>query len=290
MRRVGATCSQRGYTLIELLVTTLISMVFVLGLAQLFSNIVKRSYDQKVRIATVLQAQAILQTIGSELRILGNGVPFEQSEFKIGHEGLSDPTKSEPIIVATATNHHIEFRLNETGDVFVLTQDFDTALTDRTIYLTDVSSLQANDPIYLSNGVRALHDGLYGEVESVNTGTNSITLKAGYVASPGAKFPTGSTCEEVPIVTYDSPADNSGITRDSGYGPVALGAKSAMTLTYLDADGNTVPLNLDVTKLTNSLRAIRVTITNTSSNRLIGGNYYTTTVEQVFALRNLCLR
>lgn len=149
----------RGFSLMELLIGMLISSFVIAAVMQQYSLGVTQSINHKIRTSAVLQAQAALQTIGSEIRMLGNGVPFDQSNFQIGEDTLLDPSVTEPLLVANATANSISFRLNETGDVFLLTQEFDPA-TSSTMFLTDTSSLQENDPIYLSNATVSRDDGL----------------------------------------------------------------------------------------------------------------------------------
>ncbi len=284
--KIKAKHGERGVTLLEMLFAIALSSLVLGGLIHQYSSSVSLSYDQNIRIAANLEVQAILQTIGSELRMLGNGVPFDQANFQIGEDTLSDPSVTEPIQVATATANHISFRLNETGDVYLLTQNF--VPSSRTIYLTSVAGLAVNDPIYITNSVISGDDGLYGVIESVDTGSSSITIAAGYQVSPETtSFGVASVLEEVPLVTFDSPADGSGITRDSGFGPVLMGANSTMTLEYLDHNGDTVALPLTNLSVMGALRAIRVTVTMPSSKRLSSGEPYTATATQVFGIRNL---
>jgi hypothetical protein len=183
--------------------------------------------------------------------------------------------------------------LNETGDVFLLTQDFDPA-TSLVLYLTDTASLDVNDPIYLSNSVVSGDDGLFATVAAVDHGANTVTIANTYVASMQepdfllpATFDTGSICEEVPLVTYASAADGSGITRNSGFGPVVLAANTTMQLEYLDLNGAPITLPLTNSIIINSMRSIRVTINHTSSNKMVNGQPYVATVSQAFGIRNL---
>ena len=276
----------RGFSILELMISVGIGGVVLGALVSQYSHTVATSHDQQVRIATYLQAQATLQMIGSELRMLGNGVPFDQANFQIGEDTLTDPTVTEPIDVATTTASHIGFRINETGDVYLLSGNFNPAST-LTFTLTSTTGLEANDPIYLSNSVVAGDDGLFGTIASVDHGTNQVTLQSGVVYSPGATFNMGSICEEVSTVAYDSPADGTGITRDSGYGPVKLGNGSTFVLEFVDAAGTPVALPLTNTTVVNSLRAIRVTVNQQSANKLKDGSSYTATISQSFGIRNL---
>lgn len=277
---------EQAYTLMEMLVTLSISAFLFAGLMAQYSTAVSTTYDQNIRMATNLQAQAILQSIGSEIRILGNGVPFDQANFQIGESTLSDPTVADPIEITTATPTNISFRLNETGEVHLLSTDFDPTST-LTIGLTGVNDLDVNDPIYISNGVVSGDDGLYGIITAIDSGANTVTINSNFIASPGATFVMGSTFEEVPLINFNSPADGSGIVRDSGFGTVLMAANSTMLLEYFDIDGNAVPLPLTNQTVMEDLRAIRVTITLTANQPLSDGDTYTATAQQTFGLRNL---
>jgi len=276
---------QSGFTLFELLVTLVLSAIVFVGAMQAYSSMTAASYDLHIRIATNVQAQAIIQTIGNELRVLGNGVPFEQPNFQIGENTLSDPLVTEPLLVNQATSSSIQFRLNETGEVALLMADFDPAL-GLDIQLTDVSGLDVNDPIYINNSVMSGDDGLFATITRVDSLGKVITISPTYVASPGAVFPMGSILEEVPIVTYSYTPDV-GISRDSGYGAVLLGNNATLELDYLDHNGNSIPLPLTNDLVVNSLRSIRVTVEMTSDSLLKSGERYMATVSQIFGLRNL---
>ncbi len=157
-----------------------------------------------------------------------------------------------------------------------------------TISLTDTENFEVNDPIYISNSVVSGDDGFYGIITAVNHAAKTLTIDgASYVMSPGATFAMGSVLEEVPIVTYQSPVDGSGITRDSGFGAVLMGANTTMTLEYLNAAEGVVALPLTEESIVNDLRTLKVTITKTSASRLSNGKPYSVSVSQSFGIRNL---
>ncbi|MCB0352771.1 MAG: prepilin-type N-terminal cleavage/methylation domain-containing protein [Bdellovibrionales bacterium] len=282
--RLLAVMGERGFTLAEMVVTLGLSSLLFSAVMTMYSTVTSISFDHHIRIETFVQAQAIMQSIGGELRVLGNGVPFDQANFQIGEDTLSDPTVTEPIQLSSLSSTSITYRLNETGNVVLLTADFDPS-SSLVMTVTDASGFAENDPIYISNSVVSGDDGLYGVVASVNAGANQVTLEAGYVASPDAVFEMGSTMEEVPFVTITTGAD--GITRDSGFGAVLLGENATISFDYLDANGASLVLPLETEDLINSLRSIRVTVTMSSKNNLKNGTPFTTTVTQAFGLRNL---
>lgn len=279
--------AQAGYTLVELLVSMMIGAVVLMGAVRQYFLSVEQARDNQIRTSTFLQAQALVQNIGFELRTLGNGVPFDQAHFQIGEASLSNPTVTEPIDIAATTADQITFRVNETGDVFLLTANFYPSI-NRTAFLTDVTSLQAGDPIYISNSVVAGDDGLYGVIESVDTANSSITIEADYVNTPFSTFDKGSAVEEVRSVIYLNDSVSKEITRDSGYGPVSVAKNATMQFDYLDSSGTALTLPLTNTVVVDSLRAITVTVTVTSTKKLTNTNqFYVATASQTFGLRNL---
>ena len=274
-------------TMLESLTAIMISSSVLLATSSLFSSTVKANHDQKIKTETLVHAQAVLQMIGNELKPLGNGVPFDQANFEIGELTLSDPEVSYPIDVSKSDNSQIAFRLNETGEIALLTQDFDPAVSS-TVYLTNVSSYQVNDPIYISNSVVAGDDGLYAKVQAVNTAAKSIILDgASIISSPSAQFKKGSVMEEVPVVEFKNLNSGEGITRDSGYGPVMLAEDATVNFEYLDSNGNALDLPLTAESIVNSLRVIKLNVVKSHPHKLSTGQTYQVTVSQSFALRNL---
>ena len=280
--------NHKGYTLIELLVAMALASIVLLGVLRQYLVAVQEARDNQIRVATFLQAQGVVQNVGFELRILGNGVPFDQANFQIGEPTLSDPTVTQPIDVTTASATNIAFRSNETGDVFLLTQNFDPSVSS-TINLTDVSSLDVNDPIYLSNSVVSSDDGLYGVITAVNAGAKTVTINGASMVTTltGATFNKGSLLEEVPLVTYNYDSVLKRITRDSGFGPVVIAENASLSLDYLDFNGSSLALPISNVDVINSLRSISVTVSVDSNSVLSDGNTYTSTVTQIFGLRNL---
>jgi hypothetical protein len=272
-----------GYTSIELLAAILVGTSLLTGIMIQYSMGITAARDHQIRLETSVQAQAIVQTIASEIRMLGNGVPFDQPNFLIDDPALSDPTVTYPIIMSESDTSNISFRLNETGEVFLLTQDFDPTVS-LTINLTDVTQLEENDPIYITNSVVAGDDGLYGTIASVNDISKTVTLNNDYVARAEVTFAMGSILEEVRIVRYESGL--LGITRDSGLGPVLLGEGSSLSLEYLDHEGNVLNLPLTPSNLVDTLRSIRAMVTLSHKKPLSTGETHSATVSQTIGIRN----
>jgi hypothetical protein len=278
---------ESGTSLVEALVSIGISSTVLLATSSLFSSTVKTNHDQSIRTETLVHAQAALQMIGNELKPLGNGVPFDQANFEIGENTLSDPLITYPIVTDSTDASQITFRLNETGEISLLTQAFNPAATT-TIHLSDVSAYQANDPIYISNGVVSGDDGLYGKIQSVNSSSKTIVLDgSSLVYSPAATFNMGSILEEVPVITFKNLSGGAGIVRDSGFGEVLIAEDAVVSFEYLDASGNSVALPLTATSIVNDLRAVRLSVRKNHPNKLSTGQTYFVNASQTFALRNL---
>jgi len=274
---------QCGFTLVELLVTLGISSTLMVAVMSYLSNGASMARDNNIRLETLIEAQAIVQTLTTEIRMAGNGVPFDQNNFQIGESTLSDPTVTEPILIAGATATSITFRINETGEVFLLLANFDPTAS-LTAFLTEVTQLGVGDSIYMSNSVVSGDEGLYGVIGAVDTVNKTITLNAGYVTTPGATFAAGSVLEEVPQVTYTSAGG--GITRNSGLGAVQIGKNSTMTLQYLDYNGNALALPLVLANLIGQLRTLQITVVKTSGRQLSTSQPFSVTVTQKVGIRN----
>ena len=278
--------SESGFTLVELMVTLLVSSVVILGVLSTYTYTVSIAFDKKIRLVAKLQADAVLQTVGSELKSLGNGVPFDQANFQIGENTLSDITVTYPLLIANSDTNTINFRINESGRTFILTSDFDPSLTS-VILLTDVQGLAAGEIIYITNSVVDGDDGFYGTIDSVNTSAKSITINNTYHASPDSSFAIGSLSEGVNVVTYDAPDFATGILRSNGGSSVTMANNATMSFRYLTDTGAELSLPLTELNLINDLRAIEVTVNVRSDKPLKNGDIYTATVKQVFGLRNL---
>lgn len=286
----------KGFTLIELMITLVVSSLVITGILSTYTYTVSVAFNQKIKLVAKLQADAVLQTIGSELKSLGNGVPFDQSNFLIGDVLVNDTTITYPLLISDSDVDTINFRINETGRTFILTDDFNPNFSS-TVKLTDVQGLSTGDTIYITNGVIDGDDGLYATIDSVNTSTKSITL-SGVDASAAsredpldpnfASFSTGSLLEAVNTVTYDSPSLSTGILRNSGGSAVTMANNATMTFKYFNSAGTEITtLPLTELNLINDLRVIEVTVNVQSTKPLKDGSTYTATVTQAFGLRNL---
>jgi type II secretory pathway pseudopilin PulG len=276
-----------GFTMIETMVALGMSAVVMYAITSLYLMVSTTTYDQKIQSATNLQVQALMQAIGSALRSLGNGVPFDQPRFDIGEEALVDLTVTDPISLDLTTANQVAFRLNETGDIYVLMSNFDPTLTS-TVSLFSVDDLSVGDEIYINDSVVSGEDGLYGKIASINTGFKSVTLTTSTIIyHPPALFEKGAVLEPVPVIKYTSDLATKKVTRNSGGADVVMANNTTVTFSYLDGSGAAIALPLTRDSVIYSLRAIKVTIQADGEKKLASGETYTAVAQQTFALRNL---
>ena len=287
---VNAKKQQLGFSVLELVVSMGIGATILGAMLLEFSALTSNSYNQQIREATYLRAQSVLQSMSSDLRLLGNGVPFDQPNFQIGEASLSNSTFTEPVLVSLATSSSVTFLLNETGKVQVATTDFTPTVgsaVSRLLYLTDLDGISVGDLIYISNFTVGGDDGFAGTVQAMNVADKVVLFNSLFIATPGATFEAGSIAENVSVVTYDSPSDGSGVTRNNGSGASLMAPNSTFVLDYLDENGNSLTLPLTQATLTDSLRMIDVTVNVTSSDQLSDGSNFSASVTQRVGLRNL---
>jgi prepilin-type N-terminal cleavage/methylation domain-containing protein len=276
--------NNKGFTLIELLVSLAVTSLIMLGVVQSYSLAVSRADDQKIRLLANLQAKAVLESVGAELRTLGNGVPFDQANFQIGENTLGDVTATEPIIIAGTDLDEITFRLNESGKTHLLTSDFDPTFGFR-IYLTDVDNLKVGRTVYITNSVMGGDDGFRGTINSIDTGSKSILVDAGANFSPGATFVEGSLLEQVSVLKYENLGG--AVMRSNDSILATMAPNSTISFRYLSQSGVPVALPLTHDSIVNTLRTIEVVVVVTSTRKQSNGEFYSITVRQTFGLRNL---
>lgn len=285
----------RGFTIAELLVALMISGMLLSGALASFSQLSRVSSDYKQKAAAQLQAQSVIDMITPELRMIGNGVPFHQPNFLIAQANLYDPTVTEPILVSGTTASQIKFRINETGETYILTSDFTPSSTASNIVsLTSVSKIFVGDPIYITNSTVGADDGFYGVVSSINPGANTVTFASNSQFSPSSVFAKGSLLEVVPTITYASTANYGGITRDDGTGALTLVPNGQFTVDFINGSGAVISLPLAASSATpfpasaiQNIRSIKLAVQVRSTSPLSSGQYYTASAVQEVGVRNL---
>lgn len=272
----------RGVMLLELLVSIgIFSVVFAYAVQSLMGS-TERSFDTEIVIKTEEKARSILDLMLFDLRMIGTGIPFDQSDFKISSGG-SLGSAALPVIT-DSTENYLHFRINELGKDTTLTSSFEPDSTS-TFGVYSVEDLLEGDLIYLSDETTGGSDGLQGTIGSIS-GTN-VTLLNNFIFSDGATFPVGSLLNRVTTIIYDSTDNDEGITRDNGFGATVLSPNSSFTISYLDALDNEISTPLSSDDIESNLTTIEVTVSVISERTLKNGSSYTAQSSSRVTVRSL---
>jgi prepilin-type N-terminal cleavage/methylation domain-containing protein len=275
---------QRGFSLVELLVAFLMAGIILAGVSRTFIGSARRSYDSTVIAETEAQGRALLDQLSFDIRMAGSGMPLGQTGFLIGGAGLGDAPLP---ILTTAAVDEITLRLNETGRSQLLDVEYTPGMADTDFTIVNNENLAAGDLIYLSNMPQGKTDGMSAVVDSI--AGNTVNVVPGFVTTPGAIFPAGSTVTKVTQLRYNSAGGFAGVFRDDGSGPVSIAANADFTLTYLDGAGATMGLPLAEPAISADLAAIDIAVQMQSARQLRDGTNYIANARQRVALRNLNL-
>lgn len=283
----------RGFTLTETLVSLVISSVVLSAIVSTYSELTAITTDNQLKVVAQLQAQSVIEMMTPDIRMLGNGVPFHQANFLIAQATLADNTVTQPIIVDSTTANQIAFRLNESGETYIVTADFNPASSD-TISLTSVDKIEVDDPIYLTNATVAEDDGLWGIVQSIDTTAKTVTLKSGKQYSPSAMFLKGTLLEVVPTIIYTSTPSYGGISRNDGWGAQVLTSTGEFSLSYLDSNSSPLTLPLVASSADpfpasaiQNVHAVQIDVRVRTPRQLSDGQYYVASATQIVGIRNL---
>ncbi len=283
---------ESGFTIIEFLTVALLSSILLTAVVNSFTQLTRVSHDHEIKVIAQLQAQSVIDMLAPEIRMLGNGVPFHQANFLIAQQTLTNNTVTQPIVVSGTTANQIKFRLNQTGETYILTADFNP-ISSSSVTLTSVSKIYVGDQVYITNATVGEDDGFWGTVAGISSAAKTITFASGTQFSPSSIFTKGSLLEVVPVITYTSATNYGGIKRDDGLGALTLVPSGQFTLQYLDINGNPLTLPLLATEADpfpasaiQNVRSLKMTISVRSSSKLYSGQYYVATAEQVVGIRN----
>lgn len=289
---------KQGFTILEMLVSISIASIIIMSGVYLFKWSATAYNDLSIRESSHANTEALLNLIGSDLKLIGNGIPFDLANFEMDDILQDDDgvlssafTATHPINISTATATYIQYKFNQSGKIYFLTAAMTpNASGTSTVQLSDTSGLFAGDTIYISNALINGEEALQGEIESVDSATQ-ITLTADWIRSPDAVFSAGSTLEAVNTVTLS--ASGGQILRDEGFGNVVLADHASFSLVYLDYAGNVITPPLTVNALDMNLREIEVSVTFTSAKRnkvlQSPGATHSLTKTQTFGIRSLNL-
>ncbi|NMC64510.1 MAG: type II secretion system protein [SAR324 cluster bacterium] len=276
--------SEAGETLVSLLVSiSLISIVFAATLSS-FMQATRHGFEHQIRIQAIEEANAILDLMAFDLRMLGSGMPLGQGGFAICDLALGDVTLP---VLTDATSKNISFRLNERGGTTVVTSDFDPA-SQTNVSVSSAEGFKVGDNLYLNNVSTGSIGGLSGIIAAI--AGNVLSLSGGAVYTTGTTFRAGSLGAGVTLLTYDSPITRSiytGITRDHGNGPIMLAPNSSVNLTFIDTDGMDMVLPLTSASIATNLAGVRIDVIVDGAHTLRDGSIFTARATHQVAFRNL---
>ena len=273
---------EAGFGLLQLLVASALGSIIVSIAVAHFFEASYLSHDHQVKSLTEQNAQAILDLFSHELRMIGNGIPFAQSNFKMSSGSLGNAPL--PVLL-TADQDFLEFRVNLDGSFGILSSTFTPSASNLQFSLNSTAPFPVGRELYLSNFLTGGHEGLRGVVESVHGQT--VTLDSQFTSSSGASFPEGSMATPIELVQYESVDDWSGIRRSDSMGSVLLVSNSRFALRYLDRAGAIISPPLDQAKIANLLSTIEISVFVRGHLPLKDGSVYTTQRIQSIGLRNI---
>lgn len=282
--KLSPTPSEQGTTLLELLVGTLLFSILFLAVTSTFLDTTRKSHNNTIVMNTEDEVHTVLDFLSADLRMAGAGMPLGQGSFRSELALLGDAPLP---ILTSATSTFIQVRSNEAGWDTVLMTDFTPSPSQLSFSVLDAADLDVGDTIYLSDMTRGGAQGMRATVTGI-TG-NTISIGSGYIASAAASFSAGSTINRVTDVTFNSPLDGSGITRDTGSGALLVAPNSSFTITYLDGAGVSLAPPLTPAVISSQLASLRLSVSVTSRQPLKNGTTYTATAERRIALRNMNL-
>lgn len=273
---------RQGFSMPEMLVSVVLSSVLLATVAGEFLHSGRRTFDQSIATETEEEARALLDLLVYDVRLLGAGMPISQSDFSDIGTGIGE--KALPILLSS-DNDTLSIRLNEQGLHTVITTTFTPTTSTRDFDVLSPSGLAIDDTVYISDLYAGGSGGLVGIIQAL-TG-NTVTLEASFETPAGSTFNPGSAVHKVSTVTFESPGDGSGITRDDGNGAVVLTPRSTFSVTYLDSSGAPLTIPLTDVVVVNDLAAILLNVSVSGRSRLRDGRTYTSSASQTVALRNL---
>ena len=212
-----------GMTLLEVLASMTIVSVLLGAVVKTINVTAKQARDNEIISHANEVARAILDTMAFDIRLIGAGMPMGQAAFPLesytpvappGIQWLNNTSATAQVklgdaawpILPGSDATHIYLRLNERGVETVLANDYDPGAGSYVFTVLNVSDFVANDIVYISDRRENGCAGLRGQVTSVNSGTNQITISSvnGPNYPAGTIFGAGSSVNRVSTVSYVS--------------------------------------------------------------------------------------
>jgi len=270
-----------GFSLIELLVTMVVSSMIILGASSLYFDTLTSYHDKRIRSEADELARTILDTIAYDIRNAGSGIPDVQA-FQMGTGGIG--SLAYPVL-STSTSATIIIQFSESGKYTVNTKDETPSAGAWSMDVIDSSLFAANDLVSISGLSTGIEFGLRGQLSSAED--NTLTFAAGSLYSTGAVFKDGSMVYKVVVQTFNSPVDWSGITINQGLGAAVIAPNTTFLASYLDRDDATVVLS--DRKVETTLAKIELTVYARGAATLTDGSVYTAWAKQKVGIPHLIL-
>ncbi len=278
----GGRLSQGGFSLLEMLAALGLLSVVMSMVVVFFFDVTHHSNDQQLELQANQAARALIDGLGAELRLAGNGLPLGQRDFSSLNADLGDAPL--PVLIESDEDH-VVFRSNTKGDVYILSSDFKPA-EETTVKLVSTDGLAAGMDVYITNGPVSGSGGLKAEISSVTT--DSVALQGITAAPEGSIFAVGSILDPVSEIEFNSPADWTGVQRITGDSSEILLPNSQFSIQYLDSNGAVFTPPLSAAEIAGGLSAVELTIRVRAKRRLRSGVEYVAELRRIIALRNLC--
>jgi prepilin-type N-terminal cleavage/methylation domain-containing protein len=278
-----------GFTLVELLVSTVISAVVILAATSMYMLGTRSYHDIRIKSEADETAQMVLDMISKDIQLAGNGLPNAS-------DWTGPATESAMPIIATESNaSQIVMRSSKTGTSTVLTTEATPKEIGFSLEVQD-SIFNPGDRLYLSGLSVGQEIGLSGYVVSTAGNVIEISGNEGADVAPyfsdGAVFPAGTLAYKIPYIAYTSNPDWSGIRQweggilDTAFSDsVIMAPNTTFSLEYLNSSLGTVALS--DANIINSLALIRITVYARGLKPLSKGTTYQTWAQKTVSIKFL---
>jgi len=242
---------QKGFTIVELLVSAVIFVVILLGIYMMYetNQITFLKGEKKTNIQQ--NARIAMDQMETEIRMAGYGVPTAAS-----------PSKIEPIITAASATS-ISFLADIENASTTLSASASAPTTSVTV--ASAAGFSANDSIYITDGLK--WEQLV--IASVNKTTNIITFTSALTGN----YAAGSMVTEPKTIRYSlvcdtppCPPNSYTLKRDGGSGQLQPLAEklSSLTFSYYDSINAAIPISSFPARL-KDIRRISISISTSDT-------------------------
>lgn len=288
---IAKVTSENGFSLVELLVTTILSSLVIMGASTLYFNSITNYHDRRIKAEAEETAQLILNMMANDIKMIGNGLP-NLAQWTEDHD------EAVPLDQYNSDSDTITMRLSRTGEVDVNSVDVTPNVSGFTITVLN-NIFEPGDRIYMNSSTVGDEYGLMGYVASI--AGNVLTIEGNSNAdtassfSPSASFKDGSLIYNIPFVQYDSPGDWSGITMSVDYlgtdmpsSAVIMAPNTTFEVEYLQSDLNTIS-QMKAESIMSELALVKITVFARGNKPLTNGTTYETWAQKYVSPRYMVL-